>query len=96
MVTPHRAGPPPGRPTRVVCRVWPDGQLVALLPEVPGLLPGTVHCYVAGHYLPADLQHCLAVSRPASGAEAAQVLAELTARGHWVLPAAPNGKGGDL
>lgn len=78
-------------PTRVVFRRYPDGQIVALFPDVP-FLPGDagsacVSSYThVGQHAGADYTVVMRQSRPATSDESAELQAELELIGYRLQP----------
>lgn len=70
--------------TKVLFRRWSDGDILALFPCDPGTNnPGTCSSYAhLGQHSSADLQLCIAASRPAAPAEYADLAQELTRIGY--------------
>lgn len=71
---------------KVMFRYEKDGGVYALMPEICGTYKvGTCQCYQhVGQHSSADLQYCIAKSRPATPAEYAGLLAELLRLGYAV------------
>lgn len=69
-------------PVKVIFRKWPasqGGEILALFPEIPAC-PDGYHCQSyqhTGQHSAADLQGCIAATRPATVAESAALIREL-------------------
>lgn len=70
--------------TRVVFRRYPDGQLIALFPDIPwsGQRSETTSYMHIGQHGAADYSHVVATTKPATEGEYGDLLAELKAIGY--------------
>lgn len=70
--------------TRVVFRRYPDGQIIALFPDIPwsGQRGETTSYMHLGQHGAADYSHVVATTRPACGSEYRDLLAELERIGY--------------
>ena len=70
--------------TRVVFRRYPDGQVIALFPDIPwsGRRGETTSYMHVGQHGAADYSHVVATTKPATGKEYAGLLDELRQTGY--------------
>lgn len=69
---------PEDSPVRVIFRVWRDGDVFALFPDLPADDSGHVTSYQhIGQHGAADYAHCVRQSRPATSSEYASLKREL-------------------
>lgn len=69
---------------KVIFRVYPEGDVIAIFPEIPGTYnPGTCSCYQhIGQHGAGDVSGMIAATRPAQPAEYAPLLSELQSIGY--------------
>lgn len=70
--------------TKVVFRVWPDGDILALFPEEPGSVCGCecMSYMSVGQHSAADYDGCISATRPAQPSEYANLVEELKRIGY--------------
>ncbi len=90
---PERCTPPiaggsgePEPPTTVIYRRWPNGDIIALFPDLPGIYPYITSYQHFGQHGDADYGHVIASTRPVKPADATELAAELASIGYDLRP----------
>ena len=69
--------------TRTIFRKWPEGDILALFPDLDHGYGGICVSYQhIGQHGGADYQHCIAATKPATPQEYAELASELTSIGY--------------